>query len=90
MKCEIGVAGELTKTFEVASPQVCRVNAAMEITADGKPKANFVTTDAGVVIPDGTGTATKADNAPDGRACASVTLANGKSGNMCSKPSLSR
>jgi len=87
MKCEIGIQGELTKEFEVVAPQLCRANAALAVTQDGKPEVSFRTTDAGVVDPSGTGTATKAEPSPDGRACATVSLANGKVGNICATPS---
>ncbi len=87
MKCEIGVAGELKKEFDVAGPQVCRANAVMAVTQEGKPHVSFTTTDAGVVVGAGTGTATKADAAPDGRACATVSLATGRSANICVGPS---
>lgn len=88
MKCTVGSPGELTKEFDVSSPQACRLAGVLSVTEEGKPKASFTTkNDAGEIDPAGTGVAVKADPSPDGKSCARVTLDNGRSGNICSAPS---
>ena len=88
MKCVIGSPGELKKEFEVANPGICRVTAALAITADGADMVGFTTIgDSGAIDPNGSGTAEKTAPAADGRSCAQVTLQNGRSGNICTAPS---
>lgn len=85
MKCTIGVSGEMTKEFEVAGGQLCRINGAIE--AQRGKEVTFVTSDRGEIVADGTGTASPVGKDDLGRDCAKVALANGKSGNICSSPS---
>lgn len=88
MKCVIGSSGELKKEFDVASPGLCRVNAALAITADGADMVDFRTIgENGAIDPNGSGTAEKTAPSADGSPCAQVTLQNGRSGNICTAPS---